>query len=80
MEGIVNEPHPKYNVTKRITPKNDLTMDLMQVEKFTRENFTLWKFQMGIMVCVKKMSSIVDETKKKTNENEADWLHKDHVC
>jgi hypothetical protein len=64
MEGIVNEPHPKDNVTKHITPKNDLIMDLMEVEKFTRENFTLWKFQKGIMVCVKETSSIIDGTKK----------------
>jgi hypothetical protein len=80
MEGIVDDPHLEDNVTTCITPKNDLTKDLTQAKKFIGENFMLWKFQMGIMICAKKMPGIVDGTKEKTNENEVDWLHKDHVC
>jgi hypothetical protein len=72
MEGIVDDLHLEDCVTTCITPKNDFTKDLMQVEKFIGENFTLWKFQMGIMLCAKKMSDIVDGTKEKTNENEVD--------
>jgi hypothetical protein len=80
MEGIVDDLHPKDSVTTCITPKNDFTKDLMQTEKLIGKTFTLWKFQMGIMLCAKKMSGIIDGTKEKTNENEVDQLHKDHVC
>ncbi len=79
MEGIVDDLHPENNVAKHITPKNDLTKDVMQVEKFTIENFMLWKFQMGIMFYVKKLFDIVDGIEGKTDENEVDWLHKDNV-
>jgi len=79
MEGIVDDPHIKDSVTTCITPKNYLTKDLMQVEKFIGENFTLWKFQMDIMFCAKKMFGIIDGQKKR-QKNEVDWLHKDHVC
>jgi hypothetical protein len=38
---MVDDPHLESNVAKHITPRNDLTKDLMQVEKFTIENFML---------------------------------------
>jgi hypothetical protein len=70
MEGIVDDPHPRNNVAKHIAPINDLMKDLMQVEKFTIENFMLWKFEMGIMFLVKKPIGIVNGTEEKTYENE----------
>jgi hypothetical protein len=79
MEGIVDDPHPRDNVTTHITPKNDLTRDLMHVEKFIRENFTL-EVSNGHHVMCEKKSNIVDGIEEKTNENEVDWLHTDHVC
>jgi hypothetical protein len=79
MEGIVDDPHPGNNVAKHIAPRNDLTKDLMQMEKFTIKNFMLRKFEMGIMFYVEKPFGIVDGTKEKTYENEVDWLHKDNV-
>ena len=51
------------------------------IDKFTGDNFGLWKFQMSVMFCARKMMGIVDGSLTKTMcADEGDWIDKDAVC
>ena len=51
------------------------------IDKFTGDNFGLWKFQMSVMFRARKMMSIVDGSLTKTMcADEGDWIDKDAMC
>jgi hypothetical protein len=56
-------------------------MNAMHIERFTGEDFGMWKFQMIIALRARKLLNFVDGTNlRETWPNEEEWLDKDSAC
>lgn len=56
-------------------------VSLTSIEKLTGEKFPVWKFQMCILLCARKLLGIMDGTiPRESFTNEEDWLDKDAAC
>jgi len=56
-------------------------VSLTSIEKFTEENFLVWKFKMSILLCARKLLGIMDGTiLRESFTDEEDWLDKDATC